>query len=92
MRVIQRRFDVRLISSEALSQYLKYRGMSLRQVAERAGCSKSTIGHLTTGHVRQTRPETARAICKALDVPVEVLFVPRVSTVQRDVPWARRRA
>lgn len=86
MRTIERRFDVELISREALAQYLRFRGMSLRQVADKAGCSKSTVGHLVTGHIKRTNPDTARAICKALDVPVAALFAPRVSTVTRDVP------
>lgn len=94
MRVLERRLDVELISPQVLRQYLQHRGMSLQQVADevtRRGVktSKATIGHLTKGHVKNTNPARARVICEVLDVPVRVLFVDKVSIVQRDVPPRR---
>lgn len=97
MRVIERRIDVECISPEALAQFIKFQGASYRTVAEEAtrhlrlagvkrSVSKATVGHLATGHTKRTHPDTAKAICKALNVPVGALFVARVSTVQRDVP------
>ena len=80
---------MRLISPAVLRQYMKFRGLNLRELGERSGNSKSLIGHLTTGERSSTSPDRARRICRALDVPVEVLFVPEVTTVQRD---ARRTA
>lgn len=90
MRVIERRVDVELTSRAALVQFMKYKGMSARSLAEavtRAGVktSKATIGHLMSGKVKSTRPERARAIAEVLEAPVGVLFVPRVSSVTRDV-------
>lgn len=84
MRTMERRLDVRLISPVALQTYIKFRDLSLREVAERSDNSKSLIGHLTTGERKSTSPDRARRIARALDVPVEVLFVPEVSTVKRD--------
>lgn len=86
-----------LMSPEALSAMIQFKGASYRTVAEEAtrhlrlagikrSVSKSTIGHLATGHTKATHPETAKAICKALGVPTGALFTARVSTVQRDVP------
>lgn len=91
MRVIERRLDVELISPQVLQQYIDHRGLSLRKVADAVTIrgvktSKATIGHLTTGHVKNTRPDRARVICEVLDVPVRALFVDKVSTVHRDVP------
>lgn len=90
MRVIERRLDVELISPQVLQQYIEHRGLSLQKVADavtRRGVrtSKATIGHLTTGHVKNTRPDRARAICEVLDVPTRALFVDKVSIVHRDV-------
>ena len=69
---------MRLISAPALRQYMKYRDMSVRALADKVGVSHGTIGWLTGGRRTTTRPETAKAIAKALDCPVESLFVPIV--------------
>lgn len=100
MRVLERRLDVKLISPDLLVRYMEYRGpkgrpMTLQELADAVTLkgvktSKSTIGHLTTGHVKTTLPERAKAIAEVLDVPVDVLFVDEVSIVQRDVPPRRR--
>jgi len=99
MRVIERRFDVELISPDALVQYMRFRdNMSLKQLADavtRMGVktSKATIGHLTSGHVKRTNVERAKAIAKVLNAPVHALFAePRVSIVQRDVRPGKRAA
>ena len=97
MRVIERRVDVDLMSPQALVEFIKFKGGSYRTVAEEATrilhlsgsdrqVSKSTVGHLATGHIKGTNPDAARAICKALGIPTGALFVARLSTVQRDVP------
>lgn len=101
MRITERRVDVDLMSPAALVEFIKFKGASYRTVAEEAtrilhltgstrSVSKSTVGHLATGHIKSTNTEAARAICKALGVPTAALFVVKVSTVQRDV--AARRA
>ncbi|MDO5758976.1 MAG: helix-turn-helix transcriptional regulator [Rhodobacterales bacterium] len=75
---------MKLISPDVLRQYLRFRGFSYGQLARLAGCSKSLIGHLATGERRRTSVDIARAICRELDVPVEALFLPELSTVMRD--------
>lgn len=82
---IEGRFEVRLISADALRQYMDFRGMTIRELATRAGCSHSTVGFLAKGTRKTCRPATARAIAKALDCPVESLFVAKVSKVSREV-------
>lgn len=95
------RFWVKLISSKAFSQYVEHRGFSARSLAEAtsaeltkakatrgtnpATCSKSTIGHLMSGHRDSCSPSMARAIEKALDAPAGSLFVPQVLPVAHNV-------
>ncbi|MDU2365926.1 MAG: helix-turn-helix transcriptional regulator [Klebsiella michiganensis] len=69
---------MQLISSQALRQYMTYRGYTVRSLADRVGVSHGTIGWLTSGRRSTTKPETAKAIAKALDCPVDALFVPVV--------------
>lgn len=75
-------FSVKLTSKETLRQFLKFRGMSYGQLADKVGCSKSLIGLLATGRRTGTSVDIAKAICKALDVPVDSLFLPDLSTVR----------
>lgn len=82
---IEARFEVKLISSGALAQYMKHRGFTVRTLAERVGCSHSVVGHLRSGKRRTCHPDTAKAIERALDAPAGSLFVPGVSHVAREV-------
>lgn len=74
------RFAVRLTSPETLRQFLRFRSMSYREVARKAGCSYALISHLVNGHRTHTGVDIAKGIAKALDVPVEALFLPEPST------------
>lgn len=94
MRVMEGRLDVRLISPNAMRDYMKYRRLSYQDLADAVTgrgvpTSKATIGHIITRKVRNTSPERARAIAEVLDVPVRMLFMDEVSIVQRDVPPTR---
>jgi transcriptional regulator with XRE-family HTH domain len=84
MKVMEGRFEVRLISPEALAQYMKFRGFSVRTLAQKVGCSHSTVGHLRSGFRRVCDPDTAVAIERALDAPQGSLFVPKVLRIARD--------
>lgn len=72
---------MQLISKHALRQYMAYRGYSLKELADKVGCSKATIAHLHTlnGSRNTVGPDIAKRIEKALDAPAGSLFVPRVS-------------
>lgn len=78
------RFEVRVVDRRILEHYIQFRGLSYRQLAEKVGCSKATIGHLVSGHVRTTRKEWAVAIERVLDAPHGSLFVAEVSRVSGD--------
>lgn len=85
MIVIEGRFEVKLISADALAQYMEFRGFTVRTLAERVGCSPATIGHLRSGKRTQCRPEWAKKIEHHLNAPKGSLFVAQVSRVTREV-------
>lgn len=76
---------MRLVSADALRQYMSYRNFSTRKLAERVGCSHATIGFLMKGDRKNTNPALARKIAKALDCPVESLFEASISPVSREI-------
>lgn len=90
MRVTVRRVDVQLISPDALVSYMSFHGETTRSMGEKVGCSHGTIHNYMRGHVRNVPEDRAKAMCRVLNVPVEALFAPMVSTVKRDVPPPRK--
>lgn len=80
---------MKLISTEAFRSYVAHRGMTMKQIAQRARVSPQLVGHLHSGHRLSCRPENARAIERALDAPRGSLFVDRASIVTRDMPAQR---
>lgn len=84
MITIERRLDVRLISRTALAQYMTYRELSVRKLALRAGLRPAIVGHLRSGKRTTCRPETAKAIERALDAPSGSLFLAELSPVSRE--------
>ena len=65
---------MQLSSPEMLAATIQRRGFSLADLARHAGCSKSMVGHLVTGHKTTCTPELAARLAHALDVPLELLF------------------
>ena len=84
MLIIEGRFDVRLISAQAFADYLEFRGLTVRSLADKVGCSRSVIGHLRSGERDTCKPSSAKAIEKALNAPPGSLFVGKVSRVARE--------
>ncbi len=82
---IEGRFEVKLISPDALAQYMKHRGFTVRSLAEVTGAHRATIGHLRSGKRKTCEPSLARRIERVLDAPQGSLFVPHVSRVAREV-------
>lgn len=74
-------FELKLISARALAQYMKYRGFTVRTLADRVGCSPATIGHLRSGARDHCRDAWAKKIEEVLDAPRGSLFIPKVSRV-----------
>lgn len=64
-----------------LRMAIKSRGFTHRELATRAGLSAhGMIGHLLSGRRKSCTSDTATGLCAALDVPVDLLFLPHVST------------
>ena len=84
--------DVRLRSPQALATYMEFRGLSVRELAARAGAHRSTVGHLRSGKRDTCAPVLARRIAKILDVPTDVLFAPRVLRIARHNASPRKAA
>lgn len=82
---------MRLSSPEMLRATMDRRAFTLSRLARYAGCSKSMVGHLVSGHKKSCTPELATRIAEALDVPTELLFVPGASTSRREFVNAERK-
>lgn len=67
---------------EGLVEAMAQRRFSLDRMARYAGCSKGMVSHLTSGRRKTCSPTLAQNIAEALDVPLSLLFVPKVSTQQ----------
>lgn len=78
------KLNLKLVSPAGLCQYMEYREMSVRALAEKVGCSHSTIGHLRTGERRYVRAAWAKGIEQALDAPRGSLFVVELSSLSRE--------
>lgn len=87
---------MKLISAQALAQYMEHRGFKVRSLAAvvdaellrstgRSASTRSIIGHLRSGHRSTCQPATAKAIEKCLGAPPGSLFVPQVSGVSRNM-------
>ncbi len=61
---------------------MQERGLSHREVARLAGCSKSTIAFVADGE-RCVNDQLAQALARVLRRPVDHLFVPAPSTDER---------
>lgn len=75
---------MRLQSPDTLRALMAQRNFSMERLARYSGCSKSFVSHLTAGRKGTCTPELAGRIAEALEVPLEILFVPSVSSTHRD--------
>lgn len=74
---------MRLVSKERLLSFVgpeAEKKMSQRKLARYAGVHSSFINHLTSGRRKSCEPRTAELIAEALEVPLEVLFVPEAAS------------
>lgn len=66
---------MKLIDRTVLIRYMEFRGFSCQGLAHRVGCSKATIGHLRSGHIKGVRSKAwAEAIERELNAPPGSLF------------------
>ncbi len=70
---------MKLQSAATLAALMEQRRFSYDRLARYAGCSKSFISHLIKGRKNSCGVELAQNIAEALEVPLEVLFMPMTS-------------
>lgn len=71
---------MRLISGEALRFWMGEKDKSLNDLAAAASVTRGFISHLRAGRRHTCTPRVAVAIVRCLDVPMQVLFVPSLSS------------
>lgn len=76
---------MRLKSPQMLRQYMEYKRLTIRELAQSARISHSTVGHLHSGARKTCSPASARAIEEALQAPPGLLFDAETTNVSREV-------
>lgn len=72
---------MRLVARDALIDRMDRKGWSNRRMAKYVGCAPGTIDNLVVGRTQSVQSgRTAELICEALDVPLDVFFVPEISS------------
>lgn len=72
---------MRLVARDSLIERMERKGFSNRRLAKYAEVWPGTIDNLVNGRTNSVmKGRTAELICEALDVPVDVYFVPEIST------------
>lgn len=75
---------MQLISAERLRSFVgpePEKKMSGRRLARAIEKHASFIDHLLSGRSKSCKPVTAQRIAEALDVPLEILFVPETASI-----------
>lgn len=70
---------MKLKSADVLRALMEQNRFSLARLARYSGCSKSFISHLLSGRRTSCTPELAENIAEALNLPLSVIFEPRVT-------------
>lgn len=87
---------MKLTSPDTLRALMRQKGFSYDRLARYVGCHKSFIGALVNPNPkygkRSCSARVAERIAEALDVPLEILFVPGPSTDSARIPSPRRKA
>lgn len=86
-RVTQRRrwqpgMRMQLVARDSMVDRMDRKGFSNRRLAKYAEVSPGTIDNLVLGRTQAVQKgRTAELICEALDVPIDVYFVPAIASV-----------
>lgn len=70
---------MKLRSKEILNAFMDDKEFSNGRLAQYAGCSRTFIGYLRTGHKTSCTPALAERIAEALNTPLVALFDARPS-------------
>lgn len=83
---------MKLKSGALLRELMNTKRLSNADVALHAKCSRTWISALVNGRRTSCTPAVAERIAERLEVPIEVLFAPRVSAVSGNNIKARSKA
>lgn len=73
---------MKLVARHILVDQMARKGWSNRGLAEFVGCAPGTIDNLVAGRTQSVNGQrTAKRISEALELPVEVFFVPVLSSI-----------
>lgn len=82
---------MKLVARDALIDRMERKEFSNRRLAKYAECAPGTIDNLVSGRTESVqKPRTAELICEALDVPMDVFFVPAISSETRRTASRRK--
>ena len=73
---------MKLTSSDTLRALMAQKDVSLSDLAASAQVSRGFISHLRAGRKNTCTPRVADAIARRLDLPIEILFVPSISSTE----------
>lgn len=72
---------MKLVARDSLVERMDRKGFSNRRLARYADVAPGTIDNLVSGRTQSVnKGRVAELICEALDVPVDVYFVPEISS------------
>ena len=75
---------MKLVARDALADRMQRKGFSNRRLAKYAGCAPGTIDNLLRGKTQALNgTKVPRRICEALDVPLDIFFVPETPSNAR---------
>ena len=84
---------MKLVARDSLIDRMERKGFSNRRLAKYSEVSPGTIDNLVVGRTQSVnRGRTAELICEALDVPLDVYFVPEISSDNRQNVKQKRTA
>lgn len=82
---------MKLVARDSLAERMERKGWSNRRLAKYAECAPGTIDNLLLGRTSSVnKGRTAELICEALDVPVDVYFVPEISSADKQAVHSDR--
>lgn len=84
---------MKLVARDSLIDRMERKGFSNRRLAKYSEVSPGTIDNLVVGRTQSVnRGRTAELICEALDVPIDVYFVPEISSSDKRINKYQRTA
>lgn len=84
---------MKLVARDSLVDRMTRKGFSNRRLAKYSEVSPGTIDNLVVGRTQSVnKGRTAELICEALDVPIDVYFVPEISSASGQNAYQQKAA